>query len=93
MIQTVIKVPGLWFIIPENLIGLDKVQFTASLLKHVDTRVEMPRRGNQGKPGFCMCENKGADQLCNNCTADQRICLRYTDSTISLLLKPEISSF
>ena len=27
------------------------------------------------------------------CEADQRLCLRYTDSTISLLLKSEISSF
>ena len=34
-----------------------------------------------------------ADQLCSNCTADQRLCFRYTDSTISLLLKSEISSF
>ena len=37
------------------------------------------------KPEFCLCENKGADQL--------RLCFRYTDRTISLLLKSEISSF
>ena len=30
-----------------------------------------------------MCENKGADQLRSNCEADQRLCFRYTDSTIS----------
>ena len=24
----------------------------------------------------CICENKGADQLCSNCTADQRLCFR-----------------
>ena len=46
-----------------------------------------------GKPDFCLCENKGADQLRSNCEADQRLCFRYTDSTISLLLKSEISSF
>ena len=23
---------------------------------------------------FCICENKGADQLCGNCTADQVLC-------------------
>ena len=40
---------------------------------------------------FCLCENKGADQLCSNCEADQRLCFRYTDSTI--LLKSKISSF
>ena len=45
------------------------------------------------KPDFCLGENKGADQLRGNREADQRICFRYTDSTISLLLKSEISSF
>ena len=32
-------------------------------------------------PAFCICENKGADQLCSNCTADQRLCFCYIDST------------
>ena len=41
------------------------------------------------KPAFCICENKDADQLCGNRTADQRLCFRYTDSTISLLPKSE----
>ena len=45
------------------------------------------------KPDFRLCENKGADQLRSNCEADQCLCFRYTDSTISLLLKSEISSF
>ena len=45
------------------------------------------------KPTICIGENKGADQLRSNCEADQRLCFRYTDSTISLLLKSEISSF
>ena len=35
------------------------------------------------KPAFCICENKDADQ---------RLCFRYTDSTIPLLSKSEISS-
>ena len=35
------------------------------------------------KPAFCICENKDADQL---------LCFRYTDSTISLLPKYGISS-
>ena len=46
-----------------------------------------------GKPTLCKCENKGADQLRSNCEADQRICFRYSDSTLPLLLKSEISSF
>ena len=37
-----------------------------------------------GKPTTCLGENKGADQ---------RLCFRYSDSTIPLLLKFEISSF
>ena len=37
------------------------------------------------KPDFCSCENKDADQLCSNCTADQRLCFRYSDSTIPTL--------
>ena len=37
------------------------------------------------KPAFCICENKDADQLRGNCEADQRLCFRYSDSTIPLL--------
>ena len=44
-----------------------------------------------GKPTICIGENKDADQLRGK--ADQRLCFRYTDSTIPLLLKSEISSF
>ena len=48
------------------------------------------------KPAFCICENKDADQLRGNREADreadQRLCFRYSDSTIPLLHKSEISS-
>ena len=44
------------------------------------------------KPAFCICENKDADQLRGNRKADQRLCFRYTDSTIPLLPESEISS-
>ena len=44
------------------------------------------------KPDFCICENKDADQLRGNREADQRLCFRYTDSTIPLLPIAEISS-
>ena len=36
-----------------------------------------PRRE---RTGFCVCENKEADQLRGNREADQRLCFRYTDS-------------
>ena len=42
------------------------------------------------KPAFYLCENKDTDQLRSNCAADQRLCFRYTDSTIPLLPKSEI---
>ena len=45
------------------------------------------------KPTICIGENKDADQLRGDREADQRLCFRYMDSTIPLLLKSEISSF
>ena len=39
-----------------------------------------------GKPTICICENKDADQLRSNCEADQRLCFRYMDSAIPVLL-------
>ena len=45
------------------------------------------------KPAFRICENKDADQLRGNREADQRLCFRYTDSTIPLLSNYRISSF
>ena len=44
------------------------------------------------KPAFCICVNKDADQLRGNREANQRLSFRYTDSTIPLLSKSEISS-
>ena len=41
---------------------------------------------------FCICENKGADQLRSNCAADQLLCFRYIDSTILLNPKFQASS-
>ena len=45
------------------------------------------------KPDFSLCENKDADQLCSNCTADQHLCFRYLGSTIPPLPLPKISRF
>ena len=46
-----------------------------------------------GKPIICKCENKGADQLRGYREADHRLCFRYSDSIVPLLLKSEISGF
>ena len=48
---------------------------------------------HMGKPTICICENKCADQLRGNRKADQRLCFRYSDSTIPPLRNPKISSF
>ena len=45
------------------------------------------------RPDFCICENKGADQLCGYRAADQHLFFRYIDVIIPLLSKSEISSF
>ena len=44
------------------------------------------------KTSFCICDNKGADQLRSNCEADQQLCFLYMDSTIPLLSKSKIFS-
>ena len=46
-----------------------------------------------GNTTICIGENKDTDQLRGNQEADQRHCFRYSDSTITLLLLSEISSF
>ena len=46
-----------------------------------------------GKPTICLGENKGADQLRSNCEADQRLCFRYSDSTVPLYLNPKFQAF
>ena len=40
-----------------------------------------------------LCENIGADHLCNNFTADQHLCFHFWDRIIPLLLKSKISIF
>ena len=41
---------------------------------------------------FCICENKGADQLRSNCAADQHLSFHYRDCTINILSKSDLSS-
>ena len=41
------------------------------------------------KPAFCICENKGVDQLPSNCAADLPF-FSYIDSTVPLLPKFKI---
>ena len=60
---------------------------TDKAIRHADRLSRVMR-----KPDFCICENKGADQLCCNRAADQRIWLRYINSTILLLCTSVISS-
>ena len=34
------------------------------------------------KTAFCICENKGGDQLCGIRAADQRLCFHHVDGTM-----------
>ena len=61
------------------------LSLTPSFLYHLSRLV--------GKPTICIGENKDADQLRGNREADQRLCFRYSNSTIPRLRKSEISSF
>ena len=44
------------------------------------------------KPTICLCQNKGADQICGNRKADQCLCFRYMGSIIPLINKSKISN-
>ena len=62
------------------------------LSKHFDVN-NLTSEPPHEKTNNRICENKDADQLRGNREADQRLCFRYTDSTIPLLAKSKISSF
>ena len=68
----------------------ERLYYLCSENKGTDLRLNLSC--NVRKPDFCICENKDADQLRGNREADQRLCFRYTDSTIPPLPKSEISS-
>ena len=76
-----------------NLYTLDMVKINVySLISKKNLLLVQKMSHAMTKPTICICENKGADQLRSNCEADQRLCFRYTDSTIPLLSKSKISS-
>ena len=60
--------------------------------KKVTTEVFYMSRRHVQKPTICICENKDADQLCSNCTADQCLCFCYSDSNVPLLLIPKFQA-
>ena len=54
----------------------------SSLFNTLYTFINEPRC--EKTPAFCICKNKGADQLHCERAADQRLCFRYIDSKIPL---------
>ena len=66
--------------------------YNSEMIQYINTLLQYMSRLMR-KPTICICENKDADQLRSHCEADQRLCFRYSDSTIPLRLKSEISSF
>ena len=69
----------------ERLMSTHNIEFYGEMKRKMSRVVR--------KPAFCICENKDADQLRGNREADKLLSFRYTDSTIPLLSKSEISSF
>ena len=69
--------------------------FNAHKRKYYDIILKISNMANlymsrpMGKQTSCICENKDADQLRGNHEADQRLCFRYSDSTVPLLLNPK----
>ena len=80
-----LKTKGLHMTIAANVLKLEVVDLFVRYWFYMSRLM--------GKQTICIGENKGAYQLRSNCEADQRLCFRYSDSTIPLLLKSEISSF
>ena len=68
------------------------LHMTIAVERDVKHKINQQMSCHMGKPTICIGENKGADQLRGNREADQRLCFRYTDSTIPLLLESKISS-
>ena len=54
-------------------------------MKHLGSVVQGNMSRVIRKQTFCICENKDADQPRGNREADQRLWIRYIDSTIPLL--------
>ena len=75
-------------LLPEEIQAYEDMGFVMSGSRYVMSLV-------MRKQDFCLCENKGADQLCSNCTADQNLWwfFFHTDCTIPLLPESEFSSF
>ena len=67
--------------------GLQKSLFE----RYLSSAVKLPvhysvvSKPRSEKTGFCIGENKDADQLRGNRVADQRLCFHYLDSTIPIL--------
>ena len=55
------------------------------LLKELSLINEIQLCRRMRKPMICICKNKGADQLCSNCEADQHLCFCFMDSTINIV--------
>ena len=66
--------------------------YTASCFRLKKNNINYYVSHSLRKPAKCLGENKDADQLRGNCEADQRLCFRYTDSTLPLLFNPKFQA-
>ena len=72
--------------------GLIQMKELSELPCMQNERKNAPHVSYYEKTDFYLCRSKGADQMCSNCTSDQRLYFPYRDSTIPLLLKSETLS-
>ena len=82
---------------PEDQLSQVTAQMQTEYISNFNNKVGVWGLGKMSriarKRDYCLCQNKGADQLRGNREADQRLCFRYLDSTIPLLPICKISSF
>ena len=77
----------------ESIYGISEKRGFKHFLSIAEAIIKLDMSRLMGKPTICIGENKDADQLRGNREADQRLCFRYSDSTVPPLLISEISSF
>ena len=72
--------------------GINSVILGGSLSLFFSSKIVKISKPPLRKPAFCICENKGPNQLHSNRATDQCLCFCYIDSTMPQPSKSEITS-
>ena len=90
-IEFSIKIPTMRYIATLVPLGVQRILFLPGSSKGLKSNVSCQYKDEPLHENTNNLQRR--KQSCSNCTADQRLCVRHTDSTITLLLKSEISGF